>query len=492
MNVESLSYAVRLRVVGVHLGQLIFLVGCLALPPAVFALLEGDLWHVLGCLIVAAGLAGVGYPLRRLHVAEDIQWNEALVVVAAVFVLTPIAFSLPLTMSGLNYADALFEAVSGITTTGLSTLASVEDKPRSVIFTASWLQWLGGVGFMVLIFTLLFGQSATARRLTSVLGDQKGVVGGTRAYALVIIRIYSVLTVIGLLLLWSSGVEFFAAATLTLSAVSTGGFAPYDASLSDLGGGVQTLVILLSLTAAVALPLYYEAWRGNWRTLLRDSELQALLGISCLVALLLVLRGASGATPLQLALTAFSAQSTAGFATAPVADLDTFSRAVLIFAMVIGGGVGSSAGGIKLLRLLVLLGLVQLLIRKTRLAPHALVATAIAGRDWENEELVRVLAVVGLFAGVIAISWLVFLWYGHAPLDALFEVVSASGTVGLSSGVTAPTLAPGLKALLCVDMLLGRLEILPIVVLVAPRTWIGHRRAADGSANGESPMRETQ
>jgi trk system potassium uptake protein TrkH len=463
-------------VVGVHLGQLVLLVGCFALPPAVFALVEGDWRHALGCVIVAAALAGIGYPLCRLHVAEDIQRNEALVVVAAVFVLTPIAFSLPLAMSGVNYADALFEAVSGITTTGLSTLASVEDKPRSFVFTASWLQWLGGVGFMVLTFTLLFGQSATARRLTSVLGEQKGVVGGSRAYALIVVRIYLAMTVIGLLLIWASGLEVFAATTLTLSAVSTGGFAPYDASIGALGGGVQTLVILLSLAAAVALPLYYEAWRGNWRTLLRDPELHALLLIGGLVALLLVLRRAGDATPLQLALTAFSAQSTAGFATAPIADLDAFSKAVLILAMIIGGGVGSSAGGVKLLRLIVLVSLVRLLIRKTRLTQHALVATAIAGRDWKDEELLMVLTVIGLFAGAVAISWLTFLWYGYAPLDALFEVVSATGTVGLSSGVTAATMATGLKLLLCVDMLFGRLEILPFLVLLAPRTWIGHRR----------------
>jgi trk/ktr system potassium uptake protein len=476
MSVETLSYAVRLRVVGVHLGQLGFLVGCLSLPPGLFALLEGDWRHALGCLIVASALTGGGYPLSRLRVADDIQQNEALVVVAAVFVVTPIAFSLPLAMSGLSYADALFEAVSGITTAGLSTLASVEDKPRSVIFTATWLQWIGGVGFMVLTFTLLFGQSATARRLVSVLGDQKGIIGGTRAYALITIRIYSTLTLVGLLLLLASGRDLFAATTLTFSAVSTGGFAPYDASLGGLGAGTQTLVILLSVAGALALPLYFEVWRGNWRTFFRDPEFRALFIVGALIALLLVLHGAGGATSFQLVLTAFSAQSTAGFMTVPVTGLDGFSKAVLIIAMIVGGGIGSSAGGLKLLRVLVLIGLVQLLIRKTRLAPHALVTTTIAGRDWEGEELLRVLAVIGLFAGTIAVSWLAFLWYGYAPLDALFEVVSATGTVGLSSGLTEAALAPGLKFLLCVDMLLGRLEILPVLVLLAPRTWIGHRR----------------
>jgi trk system potassium uptake protein TrkH len=137
--------------------------------------------------------------------------------------------------------------------------------------------------------------------------------------------------------------------------------------------------------------------------------------------------------------------------------------------------------------LLVLAGLVAILMRKTRLAPHAFVANRIAGRHWESEELLRVLTVIGLFIGVIAVSWLAFLWHGYAPLDALFEVVSATGTVGLSSGVTAPTLETGLKIVLCIDMLLGRLEILPMLVILAPRTWIGNRQATDGVAEENKP-----
>jgi trk system potassium uptake protein TrkH len=179
----------------------------------------------------------------------------------------------------------------------------------------------------------------------------------------------------------------------------------------------------------------------------------------------------------DLVFTALSAQTGAGFSTMQVAALDPFSKVVLIVSMTIGGSVGSTTGGIKLLRLIVLISLIRQMILRTRLTPHAAVRGArIAGRDWSDAELVRIVVVTGLFLTVIVVSWLPFLWYGHDPLDALFEVVSATGTVGLSTGISGPRLPAVLKAVLCADMLLGRLEVFAILVLLAPRTWMGRRR----------------
>lgn len=478
--IESLSYAARPQVVGKYLGQLLFLLGGFTIPPLLFAMACREWSHAAGFAAVALMLMVVGWLLQRRRPHDDLQVNEALIVVSAIFVIAPLAMALPMMTAGVGFLDALFEAVSGITTTGLSTFARVEDKPLSVLFGAAWLQWLGGIGIMVLSFTLLIGQSASAKRLTGVLAQPQGIWGGTRAYAKIAIRIYAVLTAIGILVLWLAGADAFTAVTLTLSSVSTGGFSPLDDSLAGLSATIQSMVILLCVAGAVAIPLFHDLPRGGWKNMVRDREFQALLIAGLVVAGLLV--GAAGAAAWtgpgawKLVLMAFSAQTTAGFSTVAVDPLDPFSKVVLIIAMGIGGSVGSSAGGIKLLRLIVMVRLVQLMILKTRLTPRAAVGTRIAGRQWDDGELVRVLAVAGLFVGVVLISWLPFLWAGYAPLDALFEVTSATGTVGLSTGITGAALPPLLKGLLCLDMLLGRLEILPVLVLLAPRTWIGHRR----------------
>jgi trk system potassium uptake protein TrkH len=148
---------------------------------------------------------------------------------------------------------------------------------------------------------------------------------------------------------------------------------------------------------------------------------------------------------------------------------------VLLLSMFTGGALGSTAGGIKMLRAVILLRLVQVSIRRTCLPPHAVLEPRIGGQRLEGAEIQDALLLLVLFLGVVVASWLPFLAYGYDPLDALFEVVSATSTVGLSAGVSTVDMAWPLKGVLCADMLLGRLEVVALVVLVYPRTWIGRR-----------------
>jgi trk system potassium uptake protein TrkH len=177
----------------------------------------------------------------------------------------------------------------------------------------------------------------------------------------------------------------------------------------------------------------------------------------------------------QGVLLAVSAQSTAGFSTLRLAALDDLPKAVLILSMWVGGSVGSTAGGAKLFRLLILARLVQLVARRAALPEHAVVEGRLGGRVVGDAEFVRAMLVMALFLGVVAISWLAFLAYAYPPLDALFEVVSASATAGLSVGVTGPGLPTPLKLLLCADMLAGRLEVMAILILFYPPNWVGRR-----------------
>jgi trk system potassium uptake protein len=490
--VETLSYAVRPKVVAAYLGQLIFIVGLASIPPLIFAVLVGEWAHVLGHAVVVIGSLGGGWLMYRGRTSADIQANEALVAVVAIFLITPLIFSIPMMTAGIDVLDAFFEATSGITTTGLSTFAGGFGMPRSLLFSAAWLQWLGGMGIMVLSFALLFGQGAGARRLTGALGEQQAVLSGTRAYATATIRIYIALTLIGMAALGLAGANWFAAITLMLSAISTGSFSPFASSLGGVSHAVQVIVILFCFIGAVAVPVIYNAMRSRWNSLLRDVEVRALAAACIVVCALLLGRwladqrtGTFGA--FDLVMTAISAQTTAGFSFAPIAALDSFSKLALIAAMAIGGGIGSTAGGVKLLRLVVFVRIVQLMILKTRLSPRAVVSNRISGREWSDDDLVRVLIVMLLFVGVDIVSWLPFLWSGYDPLNSLFEVVSATATAGLSTGITSAALPAGLKILLCLDMLLGRLEVLPILVFLAPRTWAGKRRRSIAGGKTAKP-----
>ena len=156
--------------------------------------------------------------------------------------------------------------------------------------------------------------------------------------------------------------------------------------------------------------------------------------------------------------------------------MDAASKVVMIISMLVDGTVGSSAGGFKILRLLIMLRLLQLMIRRTGMLSHAVAEPYLAGQKLEADELLRALQLFFLFIGVMVLSWLPFLFMGYDPLNALFEVASACGTVGLSSGITRPDLEPFLKAVLCFDMLAGRLEIFALLVVLSPGNWFGQRK----------------
>jgi trk system potassium uptake protein TrkH len=156
-------------------------------------------------------------------------------------------------------------------------------------------------------------------------------------------------------------------------------------------------------------------------------------------------------------------------------NLDDSSKIITIMAMLIGGSVGSTAGGFKVLRLLIFLRLIQLLIRRTAVASHAVVTPTLGGRKLNNDDILKAMMLILLFAVVVLVSWLIFIVFDYPPLDALFEVVSATGTVGLSTGITRAELPTLLKALLCLDMLLGRVEIVALLIVLYPRTWFGKR-----------------
>lgn len=475
-----LIYAVRWPVLGRHLGQLALVLCLLILPPLAVALHAGEHTAGLRYATLAFLLLSVGWPLSRVRGTEHIQLNEAMVIVTLAFVLCPLLMSWPLAAAGLSFIDALFEAVSGVTTTGLTTLASVQTMPLSFRFTRAWMQWFGGLGFAVLAVALLAQHSLAWRRLMEP-GTPGLLVSTLRLHARRVLGVYVVLTFTAAMLIWAAGLTPFDALAHAFAAVSTGGFSTFDHSLAGAPHAAAAAVAGACLLGAISLPLYYFAWRRGLGTVLDDPEAGALFWLVCVIAVILTLwswhRGLAFDTALGHGLfMAVSAQTTSGFSTLEVTSLEDFPKGVLILAMLSGGCMGSTAGGVKLQRVLILLRLTQQQLRRAAAPEHAVVEPHLAGRRLDADEINRALLVITLFLALVLLSWLVFLAYGHRPLDALFEVTSAAGTVGLSTGITTAELPTPLKLVLCLDMLAGRLEIVALLVTLYPGTWIGRQR----------------
>jgi trk system potassium uptake protein TrkH len=480
--VRALRYSVRPRLVLKYFGQLCIVLALLTLVPLVVSILSGDYRVTFRYSIIVVGVFVIGFFLRRLPTPRRIQTNEAMVVTALIFLFAPMVMTWPIMASGVSFTDALFETISGVTTTGLSVTASVAGKSATFLFSRAWMQWVGGLGIVILFVATMIQPGLAAKRIGDLEDYEEDLVGSTRTHARRMLIVYSILTGCGIIVLGLLGVGWFNSVIYSLSAVSTGGFSPHNASLAAFDSQwLQAAVILLSVAGSVPLVLYFRSFREGGGVLVRDRQLQWLLVAGLVTALLVALflhtqDGFSWIRSLHHGLlNAFSAQSTAGFSTLDISQIGAGAKVTLIFSMFLGGAAGSTAGGIKILRLLILGQLLYIFVQRPGMPRQAVAEASLGRRRLETDEMWNALSVIFVFLASIGISWLIFVGMGHNPLDSLFEVVSAIGTVGLSSGISAPELHPILKGVLCADMLLGRLEIIAWLVLFYPRTWIGRR-----------------
>ncbi len=479
---SKLSYAVRMPVLAKYLGLLAFMLALLTLVPLVAAMLFEDFHIALRYLVVIAVLMILWNVSRSIVEPRHIQTNEALTIVALAFILSPLLMTFPFMGSGLTFYNALFEAVSAVTTTGLTVTSELAGKSQTFLFSRAWMQWYGGLGIIVLSVALLMGSQISSRSLSVPLGGET-LATTTRTHARQMLFIYSSLTLAGIAVVWLITGSGMMAVNHVLAAVSTGGFSSFDNSLAGIESWYSRFAIMgFGLCGALPLSLYAVTCSKNWRKGIQDTELHALLVAVVVVALLLLVSfglhsgmqfGEAAGHALSLAI---SAQSTTGFSTLDLSLIDDSAKLSIIVSMLIGGGVGSTAGGIKLLRLLILLRLIQVVLQRTTMPSKAVLYPKLGGKILDDMEIQRALILILLFLGVVASSWCAFLIYGYEPMNALFEVVSASATVGLSTGITSAEMPVLLKLILCLDMLFGRLEIIALLVVLYLPNWIGKRK----------------
>jgi len=392
-STRALTYAVRLHVLAWHGGRMALALAPLPGVPAAVAAACGLMplaWAQAG---VAAGFALVGAGLRvlapRLVPAERMarrgravmpgpQLNEAMVLAVLGFAVPGLVVGWTLTAAGLPLAGALFEGVSGLTTTGLTTLPPAETLPWPVLFTRAWSQWYGGLGIVVVAIALVAGRDAAAARAlseTQALGAD--LAASLRERARRSLAVYAALSAACLALTWAVGAPFDQALLYTMTAVSTAGFAPQSASLAALPGWAPAAVLMaFALAGAVSFSVYLQWARGERLRLATRHEALGLgvLAVLTVAALGLTLawHGMSWRDVLRHApLMGLSAQTTTGLASIPVGDLPPAAWAVLMAAMATGGNTGSTAGGFKTLRVLLTVKLVALTLTRAAQPPNA-------------------------------------------------------------------------------------------------------------------------
>lgn len=456
---------------GYHTGGLLQLLAVSLVLPLAVALLVREPPQA-GLFAVMAALAWVvGWGARRRE-APALGLREALALTALAYLLFAavgaVAF---LPVAGPD--DAFFEAMSGFTTTGL-TVMPVDELPRSLLFFRGYSQWLGGAGIVVLSLVVLAEPGSTGKQLYTAGFGEQTLLGSVVATGRVVVVAYTALTAAGVLGLWVAGAGLFDAVVHGLSLVSTAGFSPFTDSFGAYEqGAVPVVAGAFMVIGATSLPLLYMARHRGPRSLLADWQLRLLLALVVVATLVFWLF--EGARPDELGRAAFhaiTATTTTGFVLEPPSQWSEGSRMLALGLMVVGGSVGSTAGGIKLLRLLILLRTAGWTVSRTLLPAEAKMPLTVGGAVVDPEEVRRTFVLLGTYLVLLFLGSVAVTGAGVPMENALFDTASALSTVGLSSGATSPDLPAWSKLVLAFMMWAGRVEIIAVLVLLHPSNWL--------------------
>jgi trk system potassium uptake protein len=475
-----------LKVIAFHLGKVATGLSAVMALPAVLALALQE-WNAATALFTGAAIALILGRLAegRLVTRTPLTWAQGTVVVALAWLVGPILLGIPLLLSGHlgGWLDAWFEAMSGLTTSGLSLVQDLDHLPQSLAFYRHLTHFAGGQGIVIVVLSLLAVGGGQIGTLYVAEGREERIVPSVIRTARFIFLVAGSYLVVGTLALGAAlyGAGFrgwrvwWHAVNLFMAAFDTGGFAPMSTSIAYYHSATVELVLMvLMLAGTISFALHYHLWRHDGQELVRNLEIRTIaitLGaLTCVVFGGLLATGTqTGSTGLLRTgfFTLFSAHSGTGFAVTNGAtfltDWGVLAPAAIVTAMALGGMAGSTAGGIKAIRIgMTVKGAVQDVRRLLLPESAVVVASYHAGggrRILRDRTLRAATTLLLLYIATYLAGAGVGLLYGRWDVTAtLFESVSAAANVGLSVGIVDPEMPTGLQVTYILQMWLGRLE----------------------------------
>ena len=413
---------------------------------------------------------------------------EAYIVVALSWVFFTIFGMLPYLLGGYipTVTDAFFETMSGFTTTGATILDNIDSMPHGILFWRSLTQWIGGLGIVCFTIVLLpgFGVSSQMLYLSEATGvTHSKICPKTRVMARYIFMVYILLTAIESALLKVGGMGLFDAVCHSMTTTATGGFSTKQESIAYWHSPyIEYVVSLFMLLSAINFSLYIIAVKGRWKQLWQNVELKWFASsvglLTLIVSVALILSNGYGVEEafrkslFQVA----TCHTSCGFATDDYNLWPPFTWMLLIFAMLSGGCTGSTSGGIKNLRMIIVSHCIRNQFRQI-LHPRAVLPIK-AGSMLDNKLVTMVLVFFAAYMSVAFVGWTLLMAFGVGLTEAISTVISAMGNVGPGLGSFGPAfswaaLPDGAKWILSSLMLIGRLEIFGFLLIFYRATWRG-------------------
>ncbi len=438
----------------------------------------------MGITLLVGAMVYIVSPTKK---QESLSHREGMAIVALGWAAVGVFGALPFYFSEsfIGFTDAVFESVSGFTTTGSSVLSNIEAVPKGLLMWRSMIQWLGGMGIIVLSVAILpflgvGGMQLYKAEVPSPVPDK--LKPRIRDTAMILWKVYALFTVVEAVLLLIGGMSLFDAVCHAFTTMPTGGFSTLNTSVGQYDSAYfEWVIIFFMMVAGINFSLHFQLLRGKPMAIWKDPECRFFLGIVLAMAVIITLdihRTVYSSLGEAFRYSAFQVSSlitTTGYATADYEQWPALSQLILLTCMFVGASAGSTGGGIKCLRIMLLFKYCYRELFRM-IHPRAVSPVKLGGRVVPEDVLQSICAFFVLYIGLFAISAMILSSMGVDLVTSLAAVAATIGNIGPGIGGVGPmdnfaNIPVAGKWLLVWCMLLGRLEIYTVIILFVPEFW---------------------
>ena len=475
------------RMISYYIGRILLVEAALLVFPAVGALIYNEENTLLSFALTIAALAVTGLiAIKKKPKKTNIYAKDGYAIVALSWILMSLFGAMPFFFSGYipNFIDAFFETVSGFTTTGSTILRSIEELPKSLLFWRSFTHWIGGMGILVFVIAIMPKTESNSMHVmrAEVPGPTVGkLVSKLRATARILYGIYCVLTAVQIIMLFVGGMPLFDSVVNSFATAGTGGFAILNNSIEGYNSVYSEMVIaVFMLVFGVNFNLYYMIIIKHGKQALKSEELRWYIGIvaSAVIIIAISLISTKHGVADSFRYSFFQVASiitTTGFSTTNFDTWPVIAKFVIIFLMFVGACAGSTGGGIKVSRLMILVksGLRDI---KKAINPRSIETVKVDKVTVEEPVVKSVSVFFATYMIIAAVSMFVVALDGRDIVTTSTAVISCISNIGPGLGAVGPygnfaDFSVLSKLMLCFDMLAGRLELIPMLMLFSPYAW---------------------
>ena len=477
-----MNYAIVFRL----LGYVLMIEGALLLLPAAASGLYGE-WSVLGVFLVTAAVsAAVGYALRGIKPRSKVFYmREGFAATSLSWIVISIVGAVPFVVTGCipNPVDALFETVSGFTTTGASILPGVEDLPKGILFWRSFTHWVGGMGVLVFLLSLLpltGGSHVNLMKAESPGPQVDKLVPKVQSTAKILYGIYFGLTVIEFVFLLFGGMPVFESLLTAFGTAGTGGFGFRNDSFGSFSPYIQWVVTIFMILFGVNFNAYFLLLMRRFRRAAASEEVRAYfliiaVAVGIITCNIYSMYNGLGEALRQAAFQVGSIITTTGFSSCDFDLWPTLSKEILVMLMFVGACAGSTGGGMKVSRILIL-GKTLKKELKQALHPQVVAPVRMDGKLLNHETIRATNVYVAAYIFIFAASFLLISLDGFDMVTNFTAIAATLNNIGPGLNQVGPMMNFGsysnpAKLVMIFDMLAGRLEIFPMLVFFLPDTW---------------------